>query len=170
MWSRSKHGLLVVALIAAWGYGVSAQRGSAGVAQTGGETPGIKAPQELVDLMKANTVILGVDGRGGNIVGRLGEHIRTDNFEAIVGDAQGLKPNLEKITAYFTEQKMEDAVGFARAGTKALGDLEAAAKARDKRAVGQAQIELATACRNCHLARRVMIMRVPLQYEIARNK
>ena len=169
MTNGAKWTLVMGIALASWVPAVVAQRGGAGVAPTYGPTPGIKPPKELSDAMKANNAILGVDGRGGNVAGKLGADIRNDDFDAIVGDANALKPNFDAILTYFTEQKMADAVSLAKVGVKALADLEAGAKARNKHAVEQAQIDLATACRNCHLARRVMILRVPMEYEISRN-
>jgi hypothetical protein len=149
--------------------GTAAQRGSGiGVAQQG-ETPGLKPTPELREVMRSNAGILAVDGRGGNITGRMGEHLRADDYDGIIADVTALKPNFDKITAFFTAQKMANAIGFARTGSNALVDMETAAKTRDKHGLAQAQIALATSCRNCHDARRVMVLRVPMQFEISQD-
>ena len=162
--------LAALAVMAATEIGIRGQGAPAGVASTVVKTYGLQPPKELIDVMKANQVVLGVDGRGGNIVGRLGENIKNDDFDAIQKDAQDLRPNFEKIATIFTQLKMDDAVAQAKVGLKAVADLENSAKAKDKRGVTQAQINLATACRTCHLSRRVHILTVPLRYEIAERE
>jgi hypothetical protein len=164
------YALIVIAVALGTGIGISAaQRGVVpGVAQAP-DTPGLKPTPELREVMRANATVLAVDGRGGNITGKIGEHLRTDDYDGLVADAVALKPNFEKILATFTELKMADAIGYAKAGSKALVDLETAAKAKDKHGIAQAQIDLANACRNCHIARRVMVLRVPMQFEISQN-
>jgi hypothetical protein len=161
--------LIIAAVIIGTGAGMLAQRGApAGIAQQG-DTPGLKPTPELRQVMRANAAVLAVDGRGGSITGSIGQHLNEDNFDGLVEDAAKLKPNFEKILAFFSEQKMDDATGYARAGVKALTDLQNGAKGKDKHAVSQAQIDLANACRDCHTARRVMVLRVPMQFEIARD-
>jgi hypothetical protein len=161
---------IVMAVALGTGVGMSAaQRGVLpGVLQQP-DTPGLKPPPELREVMRANAAVLAVDGRGGNIAGKIGDHLREENYDGLVSDAVTLKPNFEKILAVFTELKMADAVGYAKAGGKALTDLETAAKAKDKHGIAQAQIDLANSCRNCHIARRVMVLRVPMQFEISQN-
>jgi len=132
------------------------------------QTPrkGEKPPAEFQALMKSNTAIVAVDGRGGTIAGSVAEALKKDDFESIVKDAATLRGNFEKILAFFTTRKMESAVGFAKTGLQQIDALDTAAKAKNKDGVFKAQVELATACRNCHVQHRVHVLTIPLTFEI----
>lgn len=125
-----------------------------------------KPSKEFRDLMIANTAIVAVDGRVDTIAGTISEHLKADEFDAILKDTATLRANFEKIQAFFAARKTESAVAFAKTGLQAIGAIEDAVKAKDKDAAFKGQIALATACRNCHVKHRVHVVTVPLQFEI----
>jgi hypothetical protein len=57
-------------------------------------------------------------------------------------------------------------VGLAQSGTKALLALESAARAKDRTGAVRAQVAVATACRNCHIGHRILVITQPLQFGI----
>lgn len=150
------YALSLAALSLAFGVTAAAQSGKRGE----------KPTKEFQDVMRSNTTLVGVDGRGGAITGALSEHLKAEDYDAILKDAAVLKGNFAKIEAFWTERKVADAIGYSKAGIQALADIETAAKAKDKLGVARAELALATACRNCHQAHRVHVLMVPLQFEI----
>jgi hypothetical protein len=76
------------------------------------------------------------------------------DYDAIAKDAATLKSNFAKIEAFWTQKKVDDAIGFAKAGGKAAADLEAAAKTKDDAGIAAANMALTPACGGCHMAHR----------------
>lgn len=105
--------------------------------------------QEHQDIMKSNAAILAVTG--------LRAHVTAKDYDAILTDATTLKANFEKIGAFWTPRKVDDAIKFAKAGVKAAIDLETAAKAKDDAALEQVQRAFAPLCRDCHQVHRLYI-------------
>jgi hypothetical protein len=161
--------VLAVVFVGVWGATVAAQ-----------EKP-IKPPKEFQDLMKANTKIVAVDGSGGNASGSIAdalENVGQENFEAIYRDAATLKANFAEIEKFFTERKFGDAIDYARAASAAISDIQRWAADgiwlhgnrtetdRISLEIQRAQLSLATTCRNCHIAHRVVTITVPVGFEI----
>jgi hypothetical protein len=88
----------------------------------------------------------------------LGEHIKAKDYDGIVADALAIKANFEKLQPFWVGKNMEDAINFTKTGIKASGDLEAAAKAKDNAGITAAHFAIANACRQCHLAHRVVML------------
>jgi cytochrome c556 len=136
------------------------------MAQTTASRRGEAPTPEHQALMRSNTAIVAVDGRGGVITGRLRDNLEADDFDAILEDVVALRENFRKIETFWVERNVETGITYARQGLTALTAIEAGAKARSEHAVGEAVVALATACRNCHLAHRVHVLSVPMRYEI----
>lgn len=83
-------------------------------------------------------------------------HIRAKDYDAIAADAATLKANFTKIQAFWTGRKVDDAVGWSKAGVQAASDLEAAAKAKDDAKISASATAVAATCRDCHQAHRAM--------------
>jgi len=137
------------------------------------------APKEFRDVMRANNDILGIDnmsenptGSGsaftGAFTGSLAEHfiVNQEDYAAIVKDAQALKANFAKIEAFFAAGKSADGAELARAGQKALQQMEAGAAAKNRVAALSAALDVATTCRNCHLSHRVYVVANPIAFGI----
>ena len=105
-----------------------------------------KPTMEFMDLMKSNAAATGPIGLRG--------HVNAKDYDAIAKDGATLKENFAKIGAFFAAKKWDDAVAFAKAGGKAAGDLETAAKAHDDAGIASAQMAVAPACGGCHMAHR----------------
>ena len=83
-----------------------------------------------------------------------------------------------KIEAFFTLNKFGDALDHAKAASAAIADMQRWASdgvwtygnkaLTDKISleIQQAQLSLATTCRNCHITHRVHVLTSPLTYEI----
>ena len=84
----------------------------------------------------------------------LGMHIMAKDYDAIAADASTLKGNFAKIEAFWTAKKVDDAIGFAKAGGKGATDLEAAAKAKSDDRIAAARMATGGACGGCHMAHR----------------
>ena len=126
--------------------------------------------KEYRDIMRSNASI--VDLSGSSILARetnidipretaqssLNLHAREKNYDGIVADATALQANFRKLEAFWTEQKVEDAIGFSKDGLKAANALEAAARAKDDKAIAKAHNALADTCRDCHLKHRVILL------------
>lgn len=141
----------------------------------------MKAPKEFSDLMKSNTKHVAVDGSGGAATGTIAEALveGPENFEVVYKDAGILKENFTKIEAWFNERKQfGDAVEYARTARLASAEMQRFAadgvwqhgNAEATKAISldvqRAQLTLATACRNCHIAHRVVTITVPVGFEI----
>ena len=105
-----------------------------------------KPTMEFQDLMKSNGAATGPMGLRG--------HVPTKDYDAIAKDGATLKANFAKIEAFWTAKKVDDAIGFAKAGGKAAGDLETAAKAKNDAGITAAQMALTPTCGGCHMAHR----------------
>jgi hypothetical protein len=145
------------------------------------EGPPVQAPEPFRKLMKSNDAIMSVDaapgGDGaaagapggvqttfrGTLSGKLGA---MPDFDAALKDAAALKANFAEIEAYFVMLKSPEAVERAKSGTKALLDLETAARAKDRTGAVRAQIAVARACRDCHIGHRILVITQPLQFGI----
>jgi cytochrome c556 len=84
----------------------------------------------------------------------LGMHIMAKDYAAIAQDAATIKANLARAEAFWTAKKVDDAIGFAKAGGKGATDLEAAAKAKDDAGITAARMAMNGACGSCHMAHR----------------
>jgi hypothetical protein len=126
-----------------------------------------KPTMEFQELMRANAAIVDLGGTSSfgketNIDASsdasLSTHISKKDYDGIVQDAVALRANLEKIQAFWTEKKIEDATILSKTAVKAAGDLELAAKAKNNAEITAAHVALANACRQCHLAHRVVML------------
>jgi len=84
----------------------------------------------------------------------LRKSVEAKDYAAIAKDAATLKTLFGNTEAFWTERKAEDAVGFAKTGMKAAGDLEEAAKSKNEEAVQTASKTLTGTCKSCHDAHR----------------
>ena len=113
-----------------------------------------KPSAEFQAVMKSN----------GATNGALRMHIMAKDYDAIAADAATLKGNFAKIETFWTAKKVDDAIGFAKAGGKGATDLEAAAKAKSDDRIAAASMATTGACGGCHMAHRE---RLPdMSYEI----
>src|SRR5437868_4495999 len=64
----------------------------------------------------------------GAAVGGLRGNVTAKNYDAIAKDATTLKGLLTTVETVWTARKADDAIASAKAGVKAAGDLETAAK------------------------------------------
>ena len=103
-----------------------------------------KPTPEFQNIMKAT----------GAANGMLRMHIMAKDYDAIAVDAAALKDNFAKIEAYWTAKKVDDAIAFAKTGTKGATDLETAAKAKSDDGIAAANKVAASACGGCHMAHR----------------
>jgi hypothetical protein len=141
----------------------------------------MKPPKEFQEWMRSNTKHVAVDGSGGRATGTIEDALAAgqENFEIVYKDAGVLKDNFDKIEAWFNERKQfGDAVDYARTARLASAEMQRWAADGiwmhgDKDAtqkisleVQKAQLTLATACRNCHIAHRVVTITVPVGFEI----
>jgi cytochrome c556 len=117
---------------------------SAGLITAATLRAGEKPPEAHVKLMKeTNTAAQGLRG-----------HLQAKEYDAIAADAATLKKLFADVEAFWTTRKADDAIGFARAGTQAAGDLESAAKATNQEGVEAAAKALNGTCTGCHAAHR----------------
>ena len=72
------------------------------------------------------------------------------DYDAIAKSATTLKTLFENTEEFWTKRKMDDAVGFAKAGAKSAADLAAAAKAKHEEGVTSASKALLGTCKSCH--------------------
>ena len=105
-----------------------------------------KPPVPFQDAMKSNGASTGAMGLRG--------HVPAKDYDAIAKDAATLKANYALIEAFWTQRKVDDAIGFSKAGAKAVADLETAAKAKDDAGITAAQMALQATCGGCHMAHR----------------
>jgi hypothetical protein len=135
-------------------------------------------PKEFRGMMRANNEILAIDTPPENptggatftgaFQGELAQHftLHEEDYGAIVKDAQKLKANFAKIEAFFSARQSSDGVELAKAGEKALQELEAEAAAKNRLTALSAAINVATTCRNCHLSHRVYVVTDPIAFGI----
>jgi hypothetical protein len=141
----------------------------------------MKAPKEFSDLMKSNTKLVAVDGSGGQATGTIADALvaGSENFEIVYKDAGTLKDNFDKIVTWFEGHKeFGDAVEYARTARLASAEMQRFAAdgvwmhgnpeetKKISLDVQRAQLTLATTCRNCHIAHRVVTITVPVGFEI----
>ena len=146
---------------------------------TGTPTP---APKEFRDMMRANQGLLAVDNTSENVGGapnagagvtafngRLGKKLASGKDEDLAdaaADVAALKENFKKIEAYFAERKSDDGVQLARSGISDLEAMEKAVQEKNKTAAVRAEIGVAVACRNCHIAHRVLNITMPMTFGV----
>ncbi len=190
----NRHLALTCFLVTALGFGtaLAAQQDKGLIAPKGrqlleGEqfqAPPTPPPDAFKSLMKANDGIMSVDasGAGGDAAaagpagaqttfrGTLSASLgATPNFEAALKDAAALKANFAQLEAFFvTTLKSPEAAEHARAGTKAVLELEAALTAKERTKAINAQIGVGNACRQCHIGHRILVIIQPLQFSILR--
>jgi cytochrome c556 len=107
---------------------------------------GEKPSAELQNAMKSNAATTGAMG--------LRAHTAAKDYDAIAKDAATLKTNYALFETFWTTRKVDDAVGFAKAGAKAAADLETAAKAKDDAGIATATAAITPTCGGCHMAHR----------------
>src|SRR5262245_47648765 len=119
----------------------------------------MKSNAAIVDLVGGNTFAgaTNIDSGTAGVEPAIRLPLKAKDFDAILKDAATLRENFAKIETFWTERKVEDAVSFSKAAVKSIGEIETAAKAQDATGVTNAQVALANACRNCHLAHRVVM-------------
>lgn len=182
-------------LVAALGFGtaLAAQQDKGLIAPKGRQllegdqfqAPPTPPPDSFRNLMKANDAITSVDAAagGGDAAGAagpvgaqttfrgtlstfLGE---TPDFEAALKDTAVLKANFAQIEEFFaTTVKSPEAAAHAKAGSRAILDLEAALKDKERVKAMNAQIGVVNTCRQCHIGHRVLVITQPLQFSIIR--
>jgi hypothetical protein len=144
--------------------------------------PPTPPPQEVRNLMRANQRLLAVDNLSENAAaaaapgapgvttygGSIGKSLTPgkEDYEGITKDASALKENFAKIGAFFADLKSVEGVQLAKDGEKAAADLETAATAKDRVGAVKAQLAAAVACRNCHIAHRVLLITMPIQFGV----
>lgn len=84
----------------------------------------------------------------------LRKSLEAKNYDAIVTHASTLKMLFDNTEAFWTNRKTDDAIGFAKAGSKAAADLAAAAKAKNDDGVTAQSKALLASCKSCHDAHR----------------
>jgi hypothetical protein len=105
---------------------------------------GEKPPESYVKLMKdTNTAAQALRG-----------HVQAKDYDAIATDAAALKKLFADTEAFWVARKTDDAIGFAKTGGKAAGDLETAAKAKNEEGVAAAGRAVNGTCQGCHTAHR----------------
>jgi cytochrome c556 len=86
--------------------------------------------------------------------GQLRQHLAAKDFDAIAADAAALKPHVKVAGDYWTSKKVEDAMKMSSDLSKAVDDLETAAKAKNEDAVMAAAKGVTGSCLGCHSAHR----------------
>jgi cytochrome c556 len=81
-------------------------------------------------------------------------HIMGKDYDGIAMDAATLKANFAKVEAFWTQRKVDDAIGFAKRGAAAAADLETAAKAKNDDQIAAANMAIGGTCGGCHKAHR----------------
>lgn len=103
-----------------------------------------KPAPDFQNLMKSN----------GGTVAALRMHVMSKEYDAIAMDAATLRGNFAKIEAFWAAKKVDDAVEFAKTGSKGAADLESAAKAKNDEGIAAATKVATSACGGCHMAHR----------------
>jgi hypothetical protein len=105
---------------------------------------GEKPPESHVKLMKdTNTAAQALRG-----------HVPAKDYDGIAADAAALKKLFADAEAFWTVRKIDDAIGFSKAGAKAAADLEASAKTKNEEAIAAAARAVNGTCQGCHAAHR----------------
>ena len=76
------------------------------------------------------------------------------DFDAIAKDAATFKTIYATALDYWSQKKVDDAIGMAKAAATAAADLETAAKAKNEEGVSTAGAKVVGACAACHMAHR----------------
>lgn len=116
-------------LVAGLGLGVAAQE---------------KAPESYVTMMKGMQAHLG----GASMA------LRGKDAVAVAKHAAEMQPLFEEAAKFWEARKAQDAVDAAKAGAKAAGELEAAAKADNAEEMTAARKSIIDTCQTCHTAHR----------------
>ncbi len=129
-----------------------------------------KPTSEYQDLMRSNASVvdLSVAGNGesvensidgkGNRPSTLRAHLKAKDYDAAVKDAELLSMNYEKLQAFWSARKADDALGFIKTGLQAAADVRNAAQAKSEKDAFKAMLTLEATCRSCHLAHRVVML------------
>jgi len=80
----------------------------------------------------------------------LGKSLAAKDYEAIAKQAATLKTLFDNTLSFWEERKADDAIGFAKRGSRAAVDLEAAAKAKSADGVASAGQAVQSICKTCH--------------------
>jgi hypothetical protein len=83
---------------------------------------------------------------------------KAKDYEGLAKGAAALKANYDKLDAYWTEKKAQDAITFAKLGAKAAADMEAAAQTKSDKDIAKAQTTIERTCRDCHTGHRVVML------------
>jgi cytochrome c556 len=111
-----------------------------GVAVMAGE----KAPDTYVKNMKETNAA----------AQSLRKDVEAKNYEAVAKDAATLKTLFSSTEEFWAKRNADDAIAAAKAGSKAAGDLETAAKAKNDAGVADAAKAVQATCKTCHDAHR----------------
>ena len=76
------------------------------------------------------------------------------DFDAIAKDAATFKTIYATALDYWSQKKVDDAIGMAKAAATAAADLETAAKAKNEEGVTATGAKVVGACAACHMAHR----------------
>jgi cytochrome c556 len=84
----------------------------------------------------------------------LRKSVEAKDYQAIARQAASIKVLFDNTLSFWEERKAEDAIGFAKTGSKAAADLEAAANAKNDDGVASAAKAVQGICKTCHDAHR----------------
>jgi cytochrome c556 len=84
----------------------------------------------------------------------LRKSVEAKDYQAIARQAASIKVLFDNTLSFWEERKAEDAIGFAKTGSKAAADLEAAAKSKNDDGVASAAKAVQGICKTCHDAHR----------------
>jgi hypothetical protein len=84
----------------------------------------------------------------------LRNHVQAKDYDGVAADAATLRKTFADIETFWTARKVDDAIGFAKNGVKAVADLETAAKAKNEEGVATAARAMQGTCMGCHTAHR----------------
>jgi hypothetical protein len=127
----------------------------------------MRSNASLVDLSAGNAAAGPGGGSETNIEVRVGrdpdaktlrELYKAKDYEGLAKGAATLKANYDKLDAYWTEKKAQDAITFAENGAKAAADMEAAAQTKSDKDIAKAQSTIERTCRDCHTGHRVVML------------
>ena len=80
----------------------------------------------------------------------LRKNVEAKDYDAIAKQATTLKTLFENTQSFWENRKADDAIGIAKSGAKAAGDLAAAAKAKNDESVAASSKALQGTCKQCH--------------------
>jgi hypothetical protein len=93
----------------------------------------------------------------GGAQASLRNNVTSKNYDGIARDAATMKASFRAAEQFWSERRVQDAIGFAKSGFKGASDLEAAAVARNDEAIAASQKAVMTTCMGCHGGHRVRL-------------